>query len=293
MKSAKTIGLTVLGAAIFTAALAHEFWLEPPSYRLQPGQTVSLRPLIGPDFKGEPWSNKAAKVLQLRRYGPTPADTTDLTPAPGAAPADTFRTAFTFARPGTHLVLMRSTNSFLVLPADQFTAYLREEGLDYILSLRQERDQQDQTGRETYRRCAKTLIQVGDAAATPAVTDSACRRVYGLPLELVPDQNPYRVATDKSLTVRVLRAGRPARGVAVQVWQRQPGGLPVTHFTTRANQNGRVLLRLSGPGPYLLAAVDMAAAPAALRDRADWQSTWASLTFSGPPAAVRSRPAKH
>ncbi|WP_210517558.1 DUF4198 domain-containing protein [Hymenobacter terricola] len=277
---------------ISTAALAHEFWLEAPRFRLQPGQTVNVHTFIGADFKGEPWTTKAAKIQRLVRYGPTPADSTTLTPAAGFAETDTFRTAFFFAHPGTHVVLLRSTNSFIELPAAQFTAYLREEGLDYALKLRQENDQEAQPGRETYRRCAKTLIQVGEAAATTAASDSACRRVYGLPLELVPEQNPYRLAADKALTVLVLRAGKPAFGAAVQVWQRQPGGLPTTHFTTRANQNGRVLLRLSGPGPYLLAAVDMTAAPVKLRDRADWQSTWASLTFAGPPATVRPS-AKH
>jgi uncharacterized GH25 family protein len=124
-------------------------------------------------------------------------------------------------------------------------------------------------------------------------SDSAWRHIYGLPLELVPEQNPYRLVADKSLTVRVLRGGKPASGAAVQIWQRQPNGLPTTHFSTRANQNGRILLRLSGPGPYLLAAVDMTAAPAKLRDRADWQSTWASLTFAGPPAAPGRSAAKH
>jgi hypothetical protein len=285
-----------MAVAIFisiTAAFAHEFWLEAPRFRLAPGATVNIRPLIGTGFTGKPWTTKATKVLRLVRYGPAPDDSTNLTPAPGAAETDTFRTSFTFARPGTHVVLLRSTNSFIELPAEQFTAYLREEGLDYPLKLRQENDQMDQPGRETYRRCAKALLQVGEAAATLAATDSACRRVYGLPLELVPDQNPYRVRTDKSLTVRVLRNGKPAFGAAVQVWQRQPGGLPTTHYTTRANQNGRILLRLSGPGPYLLAAVDMTAAPARLRDRADWQSTWASLTFAGPPAGPLRAGAKH
>ncbi|HEX8507597.1 MAG TPA: DUF4198 domain-containing protein [Hymenobacter sp.] len=276
-----------------TSALAHEFWLEAPRFRLQPGQTMNVHTLVGENFKGDPWTTKATKVLRLVRYGPAPADSTDLTPAAGVAEADTFRTAFIFSQPGTHVVLLRSTNSFLQLPADQFTAYLREEGLDYALQLRQENGQTATPGRETYRRCAKTLVQVGEAANTPAASDSACRHVYGLPLELVPEQNPYRLAADKSLTVRVLRAGKPAFGAAVQVWQRQPNGLPTTHFTTRANQNGRILLRLSGPGPYLLAAVDMTAAPAKLRDRADWQSTWASLTFAGPPAAARRAGAKH
>jgi uncharacterized GH25 family protein len=279
--------ITAALVAITTAALAHEFWLEAPRFRLQPGQTVNVHTFIGADFKGEPWTTKAAKIQRLVRYGPTPADSTDLTPTSFTA-ADTFRTGFTFTQPGTHVLLLRSTNSFIELPAEQFTAYLREEGLDYALKLRQENDQMAQPGRETYRRCAKTLVQVGEAATTSAVTDSACRHTYGLPLELVPEQNPYRLAADKALTVRVLRAGLPAFGAAVQVWQRQPGGLPTTHFTTRANQNGRILLRLSGPGPYLLAAVDMSTAPAKLRNRADWQSTWASLTFAGPPAAMRS-----
>ena len=283
--------LTAALLILSTAALAHEFWLEAPRFRLQPGQTVNVHTFIGADFKGEPWTTKAAKIQRLVRYGPTPADTTNLTPK-SFTETDTFRTGFTFAQPGTHVVLLRSTNSFIELPAEQFTAYLREEGLDYALKLRQENDQMATPGRETYRRCAKTLIQVGEAAATSPATDSACRHIYGLPLELVPEQNPYRLAADKALTVRVLRAGRPAFGAAVQVWQRQPGGLPTTHYTTRANQSGRILLRLSGAGPYLLAAVDMSAAPAKLRDRADWQSTWASLTFAGPSAPARP-PVKH
>ncbi|MBD2720523.1 DUF4198 domain-containing protein [Hymenobacter armeniacus] len=282
--------LALFASSLTTASLAHEFWLEAPRFHLSPGATVSIRPLIGADFAGKPWTTKATKVLRLVRYGPTPADTTDLTPT-NAAETDTFRTGFAFAQPGTHMLLMRSTNSFLELPAAEFTAYLREEGLDYALKLRQENDQMAQPGRETYRRCAKALVHVGDPA--PALADTAWRHVYGLPLELVPEQNPYRVAADKSLTVRVLRAGKPAFGAAVQVWQRQPGGLPTTHFTTRANQNGRILLRLSGPGPYLLAAVDMTAAPTRLRDRADWQSTWASLTFAGPLTAGLRSGAKH
>ena len=274
-----------------TAVLAHEVWLEAPRFRLQPGDTVHVRAFVGADFKGEPWSTKAAKVHRLSRFGPTPADTANLTPKNFTA-TDTFRTSFTFARPGTHLVLLQSTSSFIELPADKFTAYLREEGLDYALKLRQENEETTKPGREVYSRCVKTLLQVGDPALMPLAADSACRHAYGLPLELVPEQNPYRLAADKALTVRVLRGGRPAFGAAVQVWQRQPGGLPTTHFTTRANQSGRILLRLSGAGPYLLATVDMRPAPTRLRKRADWQSVWASLTFAGPPVTARP-PAKH
>jgi hypothetical protein len=287
----RTFLLSLLASAGLTVALAHEVWLEAPRFRLQPGEVLHVRAFVGQNFAGGPWTSKATKVYRLLRFGPTPADTANLTPR-NAAETDTFRTAFTFAQPGTHVVLLQSTSSFIELPAAQFTAYLREEGLDYALKLRQENEETTKPGREAYSRCAKTLLQVGDPALVPLAADSACRHAYGLPLELVPEQNPYRLAADKALTVRVLRGGRPAFGAAVQVWQRQPGGLPTTHYTTRANQNGRILLRLSGPGPYLLATVDMRPAPPRLRERADWQSTWASLTFAGPPAALRPA-AKH
>jgi uncharacterized GH25 family protein len=291
MRSSVTILAGTGIALVATAALASEVWLEAPRFRLQPGETVHVRAFVGANFAGAPWSTKATKVQRLLRFGPTAADTASLTPK-NAAETDTFRTGFTFAQPGTHVVLLQSTSSFTELPAEQFTAYLREQGLDYALKLRQENDETAKPGRETYSRCAKSLLQVGDPALVPLAADSACRHAYGLPLELVSEQNPYRLTADKALTVRVLRGGKPAFGAAVQVWQRQPGGLPTTHYTTRANQSGRILLRLSGPGPYLLATVDMRPAPPRLRARADWQSVWATLTFAGPPAALRL-PTKH
>ena len=87
-------------------------------------------------------------------------------------------------------------------------------------------------------------------------------------------------------------AGQPAAGAQVQLWQRQPAGQPTRHSVLRTNKNGRLLLRLSGPGPYLLAAVVMIPmprpAPAAMPP-ADWLSTWASLTFAGPAAPLTGR----
>ena len=270
----RKIFLTLLFAP---AALAHEFWLETPRLRLAPNETTTLQLLVGDNFSGQPWPGRATKIRRLVRYGPTPTDTADL------APADSLR--LRIARPGLHTVELQSADSFNELPAAQFTQYLQAEGLDFILDKRREAGTTAQPGREAYRRCAKTLLQVGSPAALPRALDSAALRPRGLPLELVPEQNPYRLVAGRSLTVRLLRAGLPVRGGLVQVWQRQPGGLPTTHFTIRTNSAGRIIVKLLGPGPYLLAAVGMVPAPPALRARADWYSTWASLTFGGPPAA--------
>lgn len=278
----------LLGA---TTTLAHEFWLEIPGFRLPAGGgTRSLHLFTGQNFTGSKWAGKASRIQRLVRFGPGAADSTNLTP-PNPSPADSLATRLAFAAPGTHLVSLQTSAAFIKLPAAQFTAYLQEEGLSKALYLRRVRHQDTTAGREAYRRCAKTLVQVGPAlAGMPA--DTAFRRVLGLPLELVPEQNPYLLKAGASLTVRVLRARQPAPGAQVQVWERQPGSLPPRHFTMRANQNGRLLLRITNPGPYLLAAVEMVPMPRpapAQMPAADWLSTWASLTFAGP-ANSKARP---
>jgi hypothetical protein len=282
-------------ACVTSAALAHEFWLQPASFRVAAGGAVPLRLLVGQNFTGEAWPRPTRRVRRFTRYGPaSAADSTDLRPA---LLADSLAPALTCAAPGTHLLALTSRLAFIELPAAEFTTYLREEGLGYALRQRQEAGEAaTKPGREAYQRCAKALVLATSGPRLPsALADTTFRHVLGSPLELVPEQNPYRLRPGAALTVRVLRQGQPVPGALVQVWQvsapdSKPTAAPaVTHFATYSNAQGRVLLRLSGAGPYLLATVRMENAPPALAlpgttARPDWLSTWASLTFGGPTA---------
>jgi uncharacterized GH25 family protein len=285
---------------VVTAALAHEFWLQPASFRVAVGAVVPVKLLVGANFAGETWHRPTRRVRRFVRFGPaSPADSTDLRPA---LLADSVAPGVAYSTAGTQLVVLTSAPSFIELPADKFTAYLREEGLDNALRHRQQQGETTtKPGREAYRRCAKTLVLATTSTRAPASpADTTYRRVLGLPLELVPEQNPFRLRAGAALTVRVLRGGQPVPGALVQVWQTPPpperAGSPLgapTHFSTRANNSGRVLLRLPSSGPYLVAANYIEPAPAALASRADWLSTWATLTFGGPEgmAASYQRPA--
>ena len=272
--------LLVLLLTATTAALAHEFWLEPARFIVAPGTSVHLRRLAGEDFRGEAWAGRSGRLVLLRHYAPgtAPADLR----LSASSPDDTIQSTVTFTQPGTHLVALATNNAAITLEADKFSAYLQEEGLDNVLALREQRGQTSAPGREAYRRCAKTLVQAG--APNPADTARAWARPVGLPLELVPEQNPYLLGPEAPLTVRVLRHGQPVAGQLVLLWRRgaQPRALLQK---LRSNQNGRVLLHLSGPGPYLVSTVRMESVPAATG--ADWQSTWSTLTFG---LAGKTRP---
>jgi hypothetical protein len=293
-----TLGTSSLKLFIFsfllvgaTAALASELWLQPVSFRVSVGAPVPLRLLIGENLVGQAWPRSARRTQRLVHLGPTsPADSTDLRPA---LLADSVSPVLTCRALGTHVVALTSTLAFSELPADKFTAYLRAEGLDKVLLYRQQQGQtRTKPGHEFYRRCAKALILATGSPRVPLnPADTIYRRPLNLPLELVAEQNPYLLRPGASLTLRVLRYGQPVPGALVHFWDASPvvaGGRGANtvaaphHFATRANNNGRVLLRLPGSGPYLASAKYIETIPASLSNQADWLSTWATLTFAGP-----------
>ena len=129
--------LTLLATSCLLAGTvaAREFWLEPARFEVAPGTALHLRVLMGENFRGTRWAGKAARVKQLLLA--TPTGLQDLTAA--AKASDTLRTTLTFRQPGTHLVALATDNAFLTMEPQPFAAYLRAEGLEYVLALRKER----------------------------------------------------------------------------------------------------------------------------------------------------------
>ncbi|GAB3238580.1 DUF4198 domain-containing protein [Hymenobacter seoulensis] len=270
-RTAAFAAICLLGAE----AVAREFWLEPARFFVMPGTKVHVRRLIGENFQGSTWPGQRNRLVCLLHLAPgQPAH--QLLPPALPPPPDTLSTTLTFQQPGTHVVALATTEVLSMLPALEFTAYLKKEGLDHALALREQRGEAATPGREAYRRCAKTLVQVGGPERTPDTTRTWARPI-GLPLELLPEQNPLTLPPNAALTVRVLAEGKPVAGQQVVLWRR--GGVASHALVSklRSNQNGRVLFRIAGPGEYLISTVRITAAPAG--QETDWQSTWSSLTF--------------
>lgn len=236
-------------------ARAHDFWIEPSSFRPKAGEPVRVALRVGEGFVGEPVKRNEQKIERFVLVGPTGEK-----PIVGRDGGDPAGLAVC-EKAGTHVVVYRSRRSSIELEAAKFESYLREEGLEAIIAKRAAAGQSDQPGREVYSRCAKSLIRVGEEAL-------ADRRV-GLPLELVAIGDP---SAGGEATFQLLFDDKPLEGAAVVAMRR--GGKPMS---ARSNAAGRVRFELAGAGVWLIKCVHMTAAPEGVD--ADWESLWASLTF--------------
>ena len=261
--SAKRTLLAALLLAIGgTAVAAHDMWIEPTGFLPTVGRTVGFRLRVGQDFLGDPLPRDPSLI---DRFVVLDGDTT--TPVvgrDGADPAGLMRVG----APGLFVVAYHSKPSPVVLQAPKFNQYLKDEGLEAIAALRAKSGDSNAEAREVFVRCAKSLLLAGPAS------EAQRDRVVGMPLELVAERNPYLLASGQSLAVRLLYKDQPLAGALIVALNQRD---PMARVAARSDKNGRVQLRLSEPGPWLVKAVHMIPAPAGTDSQ--WESFWASLTF--------------
>jgi hypothetical protein len=281
MKTLRRAGpILILIGAILPApdASAHEFWLAPSEYSTAPRRVVKVGAHTGDGFHGPSQSWAPPRCV---RFVARAAHLIDLSPA--SAAGDSVWSRFSPTDDGGAMLAFESTFTPIELPGVFFDRYLRDEGLDAVLESRALAGDYG-PGRERYRRCAKTWLQGGDNERATAA--------LGLPLEIVPDAPPGQ---GPALGVTVLRGGRPLCRALVRVWRSPlgPDVLPVRAavrdsvamvWEGRTNEHGRVIVPTLETGEWLVSLVDMV--PSGNPREADWESTWASLTF-----AIESRQA--
>ncbi len=273
--------LAFAAAALIAApiARAHEYWLAPSAYEARPGQPVTVSAVAGTGFRGEkkPWAPDHAVRLLARS-----SRVLDLSVVARAGELTWAR--FSPADDGGALLAFQSDFTPIELPAATFDAYLADQGLDAPLAARARLTPRP-AGRERYRRCAKSWLAGRDAARALAPV--------GLPLEIVPLEVPGAVAF---LHVRVLWNGQPLANARIKTWRHacDAVGAPADPETrdsvsvaseTRTDAHGEVDVRCAEAGEWLVSVVHMV--PSSEPAKADWESTWASLTFVRPQPAVR------
>ena len=252
----------LIGLAAAPAARAHDFWIEPSAYTPAPGQRVTVRLRVADHFPGDPFPRNKARIERFAVLGG--GSETDIPGVEGSDPAG----YLVAGKPGIYQIVYDSNHASIELAGEKFEQHLAEQGLERISEARRRAGRSAAPAKEIYSRSVKALVAVGggggDGYARPA----------GLPLELIPEKDPFLLAPGSELPVRLLFQGKPLAGVRVEARNPRKAGETVAGRTDR---EGRIRLRLASGGPWLVKAVYMI--PATKESGADWESFWASLTF--------------
>jgi uncharacterized GH25 family protein len=261
-------------AGLSQPASAHEFWLMPSTFEAPADTRLDLRLLVGQFFEGDevPLSREyVSSMLDFSTQGKK-----DLLAR--VPPTSRAGMALTFATAGSHLIAIDTHPNSVKLSADQFNYYLRDEGLDTILALRERTNTTRTPSRERYRRHIKTLITVAGKA-----DDTVLMRT-GQRLEIVPITDPQRRHAGDTLAFQLMFDGQPLANALIKAWHKADRQTML--IRTRSDADGMTRLMLPSAGTWMLSVVHML--PVKNDPAFDWESFWGNLSFRLDSAGEQS-----
>ena len=262
----KTITAFLLCALLALPAFAHDLFLKPDSFFARINQKISIS-IVNGTFQTSEGAvsfarlNDVSVVSAGKRAHPQEADfTKDETTA--------FLNLKTGAA-GTYVVGLSTKTREIALKAAEFNEYLKEDGLPDTLEERRKTGELEKDAKERYAKHVKAILQVGKKQTDDYKT------VLGYPVELVPQQNPYKLKKGDAIEILCLKDGKPLAGQVVLAGREENGKIIVAP-EMRSDANGIVKLRLDGAGKWYVKFINMEK----LADpNLNYESKWTTLTF--------------
>ena len=258
----KAFGVCYALVLTATGLSAHDFWLGAADWR-PATSTVTITAGIGEHFPTRTSTRmQAGAFAEWRVLG-----------AAGGVPVandflkagDEFTTRVALPAPGAYLGVAVIAPQTIEMKGDEFTDYLKEEGLDAIVAARQAAGESASAATERYARFAKIALRNG------AGPGAHLTRPVGLKVEFVPAADPTTVRVGQPLTMQFLVGGAPVANATVMAVS---GGVA---SKAQTNAEGRATFTIGRPGPWLIKAIHMVRLPPG--SPTVWESSWATLTF--------------
>lgn len=262
----QTIFASILSLALAASIFGHDLFLKADSFFLQPNSKFIIKIMNG-TFQASEGAVSFARLndVSIVSAGKTvhPLET-DFT--------KNETTAFmnlTTGAPGTYVVGLSTKSREIALKAADFNEYLKEDGLPDTLEERRKMGELEKDAKERYAKHVKAILQVGKKQTDDYKT------VLGYPVELVPQQNPYKLKKGDTMEILCLKDGKPLAGQVVLAGREENEKIVVAP-ELRSDKNGIVKLRLDGAGKWYVKFINMAK----LSDpNLNYESKWTTLTF--------------
>lgn len=246
------------------AADAHEFWLEPLSFKVEQGGNLQAHIKVGEGLDGDTY---AFFPNNFERFDLTINDSTSSLKNRFAQKPAVDQVTTTN---GLHVLTYQSKPSTLRYKKREiFEKFLKAEGIEWVLQAHEDRKLPLLDFTELYKRYAKSLIKVGDGKGSD--------RLMGLLFEWVVLDNPYVDSSKRVVTLQLHFEGRPFPNSTVNVFVRRAN--EVKQIKLKTGAEGKVEVPVADGGIFLVNAVHMIEPDAASTDGAEWMSLWASTTF--------------
>jgi 5-hydroxyisourate hydrolase-like protein (transthyretin family) len=247
------------------AALAHDMYLMPRRFYVQPGENILVSVHNGDSFPQGEHGVDPSRMPNFTVVGGEPLKDVRIlgnaTHGFAAIPGQ-----------GTKWVKNHSLPRLLELAAPRWEKYLMQEGLNHVVAERAKMGETNVMGRELYSKFTKAMVVSGES-------DGQYTANLGYPVEFILEADPARMSAGDSLPVQLLWNGKPAGDVQVELaWAPNHKGPENRIFIAgRTDAQGRIRVALEKSGLYRLHAVVMERCKD--KSKADWESYWASLTF--------------
>lgn len=253
-----------------TAAEGHEFWIDPQSFSVETGATVTADLRVGVEYEGSAYS---FFPKNFRQFVLMQGD--DSVPVEGRL-GD--RPALSQVPPGEGLLVVvheTTDNKLTYSEFAKFETFVTHKDARWTLAAHADRGLPDAGFGEAYSRYAKSLVAVGEGAGQD--------RAFGLVTELVAGANPYTDDVSGGLPVTLNYEGKPRADAQVEIFEKAADGT-VKVTTTRTDAAGQAVIPVKPGHRYMLDAVVLRIPSPALAEAGGvvWESLWANLTFEVP-----------
>jgi uncharacterized GH25 family protein len=263
------IGALLAALLLVSAAFAHDMYLLPARFALDEGTLLTIRLHNGDSFPASEVSPVLERVRDMKLLSATGAwNVQNIHVAEKTVQAE-----IRIPQSGSFILTAHTIPHAFQIPAKDFNAYLKEEGLNHVIAWREQHRQSQTTGRERYSKYAKALL-------TTDGRNEFHTHPAGLAIEIVPEISPYDLKPGADLPIQILLHGMPAPDLQVETSLANAGAITKIAIVGRTDQKGRLTIPHLASGKWRLHTVSMERCKDAAE--ADWESTWASLTFELP-----------
>lgn len=243
---------------------AQEFWLQPNKIQYKVGDTLKISFLKGVNFDGRRIAMPKEKVERLELHQVKSIENLK----PGMIEGAKFSASLPLQSEGTKMIVSQTAGDVIHYTAQEFNAFLKDNGLDEVIARRNTTNTADNPATEIFACYEKLLIQVGN------IKDDTFKENANLPLEIIPDKNPLALKKGDVIHFKVLFQGKPEFGARVRIWNYYD------YLTTTQNiftqKDGTIEMTISSVGSWLINVVKIVPEKGGA---SEWQTYRSSLMF--------------